>query len=101
MFLREHVPGLLAELQVDLALVTLFCSCEYLEEIVAFDEILVRMTLGALTQSRMTLQFEYWRSGQMVAVNSRSRACGGNRANCCPRRCLNLSAKLCELLGNR
>src|ERR1035438_6217716 len=46
MFLREHVPQLLSELEADLALVTLFCSCEYLEEIVAFDEILVRMTLG-------------------------------------------------------
>src|SRR5208283_2902990 len=36
MFLREHVPALLSELQADFALVTLFCSCEYLEEIVAF-----------------------------------------------------------------
>lgn len=75
MFLREHVPGLLAELQADLALVTLFCSCEYLEEIVAFDEILVRMTLGSLTQSRMTLQFEYWRGGQMVARGEQQVAC--------------------------
>jgi len=54
MFLRDHAPELLNELRADLALVTLFCSCEYLEEIAAFDEILVRMTLGALTQSRMS-----------------------------------------------
>ena len=75
MFLREHVPELLSELEANLALVTLFCSCEYLEEIVAFDEILVRMTLSALTQSRMTLQFEYWRGGQMVACGVQQIAC--------------------------
>ncbi|MGO4880624.1 MAG: acyl-CoA thioesterase [Bryobacteraceae bacterium] len=75
MFLREHVPELLHELQSDLALVTLFCSCEYLDEIVAFDEILVRMTLAALTQSRMTLHFEYWRGGQLVARGEQRIAC--------------------------
>jgi enediyne core biosynthesis thioesterase len=36
MFLRDHAPELLNELRADLALVTLFCSCEYLEEIAAF-----------------------------------------------------------------
>jgi enediyne biosynthesis thioesterase len=75
MFLREHVPELLNELQADLALVTLSCSCEYLEEIVAFDEILVRMTLASLTQSRMTLQFEYWRGSQLVARGEQEIAC--------------------------
>ena len=75
MFLREHVPELLNELQADLALVTLFCSCEYLGEIAAFDEIVVRMTLVALTQSRMTLQFEYWRAEQMVARGEQQIAC--------------------------
>jgi enediyne biosynthesis thioesterase len=75
MFLREHAPGLLAEFAADLALVTLFCSCEYLEEIAAFDEIAVRMTLGALTQSRLTLQFEYWRGSQMVARGEQQIAC--------------------------
>jgi enediyne core biosynthesis thioesterase len=75
MFLREHAPEMLSELQADLALVTLFCSCEYLEEIAAFDEIVVRMTLRALTQSRMTLQFEYWRGGQIVARGEQQVAC--------------------------
>jgi enediyne biosynthesis thioesterase len=75
MFLRDHAPELLNELRADLALVTLFCSCEYLEEIAAFDEILVRMTLGALTQSRMTLQFEYRRGAQMVARGEQQVAC--------------------------
>ncbi|MGA2137017.1 MAG: acyl-CoA thioesterase [Bryobacteraceae bacterium] len=67
MFLREHVPALLAELESDLALVTLFCSCEYLGDIRAFDEILIQMTLGSLTQSRLTLLFEYRRRDELVA----------------------------------
>ena len=75
MFLREHVPTLLAELESDLALVTLFCSCEYLGEIRAFDEILIRMTLGSLTQSRLTLLFEYWRRDELVARGEQQIAC--------------------------
>jgi enediyne biosynthesis thioesterase len=75
MFLRDHVPELLNEMRAHLALVTLFCSCEYLDEIAAFDAILVRMTLGALTQSRMTLQFEYLRGEQMVARGEQQIAC--------------------------
>jgi enediyne biosynthesis thioesterase len=75
MFLREHVPALLSELEADLALVTLNCSCEYLDEIIAFDEIIVRMTLEALTQSRMTLNFEYWRRDQIVARGQQQVAC--------------------------
>jgi len=61
MFLKEHSPDTLAALQSGLVLVTTFCSCEYLSEISAFDEIVIRMRLGALTQNRMTLLFEYFR----------------------------------------
>jgi enediyne biosynthesis thioesterase len=75
MFLRERVPVLLSELEADLALVTLFCSCEYLGELRAFDEILLRMTLASLTQSRMTLHFEYWRRDELVARGEQQIAC--------------------------
>jgi enediyne biosynthesis thioesterase len=75
MFLREHAPTLLPELEADLALVTLFCSCEYLGEIRAFDEILLRMTLGALTQSRLTLHFEYRRGEELLARGEQQIAC--------------------------
>ena len=75
LFLREHVPELLDELQADLALVTLFCSCEYLAELAAFDEIVVRMMLSALSQNRMTLRFEYWRGGDVVARGEQQIAC--------------------------
>ncbi len=61
MFLREHTPELLRELSHGLHLVTTKCSCEYLAEVFAFDEITIRMRLADLTQNRMTLGFEYWR----------------------------------------
>ena len=61
MFLREHAPEILEDLARDLALATVRCSCDYLAEIEAFDEIAVRMRLGGIVQNRITLLFEYWR----------------------------------------
>jgi enediyne biosynthesis thioesterase len=79
LFLREHVPEILAELARDLRLVTTRCSCEYLEELSAFDTIVVRMRLGALTQSRLSLLFEYWRQAddreQLIARGEQQVAC--------------------------
>src|SRR5688572_12012770 len=60
LFLRERAPEVLADLAHDLCLVTTRCSCEFLVEISAFDEVVVRMHLGALMQNRISLAFEYW-----------------------------------------
>ena len=61
MFLHDHAPEILTALTQGLSLVTTRCSCEYLAELLAFDEVLLRMRLGALVQNRITLVFEYWR----------------------------------------
>jgi enediyne biosynthesis thioesterase len=61
MFLREHAPEVVAEFAEGLALVTTRVSCEYLAELCAFDEVVIRMRLGALTQNRVSMAFEYWR----------------------------------------
>lgn len=61
LFLRDHAPGVLEELNADLALVTTRCSCEYLSELAAFDEIRIRLRLGGITQNRISMIFEYWR----------------------------------------
>jgi enediyne biosynthesis thioesterase len=61
MFLRDHAPEILAELADGLALATVRCSCDYLAELEAFDEIVLRMRLGGVVQNRITLSFEYWR----------------------------------------
>lgn len=63
LFLRDHAPDILDRLNDGLALVTTRCACDYLGELAAFDEVVIRMRLGALTQSRMELIFEFWRRG--------------------------------------
>lgn len=79
MFLREHAPDVLLELSRGLSLATLRVSCEYLGELTAFDEVLIRMRLGELTQSRMTLLFEYWRTNasgeELIARGEQQIAC--------------------------
>jgi enediyne biosynthesis thioesterase len=64
MFLHDHAPEILEELSRDLALATVRCSCEYLAELEAFDEIVLRMRLGGVVQNRITLNFEYWRQNK-------------------------------------
>ena len=75
LFLREHAPDVLAALADDLALVTVRCSCEYLAELGPFDEVVVRMRLGSLGQTRLDLDFEYARGSQLVATGSQRVAC--------------------------
>jgi enediyne core biosynthesis thioesterase len=62
MFLRDHAPSVLDDLANGLCLVTLHCSCDYLEELRALDEVIVRMRLAALNQSSFVMQFDYLRS---------------------------------------
>ena len=61
MFLRDHAPEVLEALADGLALVTTRVSCEYLAELSAFDEVVVRMRLGGIAQNRVAMRFEYWR----------------------------------------
>ncbi|WP_188195056.1 acyl-CoA thioesterase [Nonomuraea sp. SYSU D8015] len=61
LFLRRMAPEVLAGLDEEHALVTTHVSCTYLAELVAFDEIAVRMRVGRVMQNRMSLRFEYWR----------------------------------------
>jgi enediyne biosynthesis thioesterase len=79
MFLRDHAPGLLAELARGLRLVTTRCSCEFLAELGPFDEVVVRMRLGGVTQTAVSMEFEYWRVGrgreELVARGEQGVAC--------------------------
>ncbi|HEX5327729.1 MAG TPA: SDR family NAD(P)-dependent oxidoreductase, partial [Acetobacteraceae bacterium] len=71
MFLRDKAPSVMEELGRGLSLATTHASCDYLEELRAFDEVEIDMRLVALNDSRMTLGFEYWRcprDGRPVAV---------------------------------
>jgi enediyne biosynthesis thioesterase len=79
MFLREHAPEILAQLSNGLVLSTVRCSCEYLTEVSAFDQIRIRMRLGELRQNRMTLLFDYVRATagreEVVARGEQQIAC--------------------------
>ena len=79
MFLRDHAPDVLADLSRGLALATLRVSCDYLIELNAFDEVIIRMRLGELTQSRVTMLFEYWRAKdgreELIARGEQQIAC--------------------------
>ncbi|HZT61436.1 MAG TPA: acyl-CoA thioesterase [Pyrinomonadaceae bacterium] len=79
MFLRDHAPEILKQLGEGLCLITTRCSCEYFAELNAFDEVLIRMRLGALAQNRVTMTFEYWRrvngDEELVARGEQQIAC--------------------------
>jgi enediyne core biosynthesis thioesterase len=78
MFLRQYVPEILAELDHGLALVTLQCSCQYLGELKAFDQVIIRMFLRAIAQNRIAMRFEYWREGakdELVGRGEQEIAC--------------------------
>jgi len=79
LFLREQAPDVIGELNRGLNLATVRCSCEYLAELSAFDEVIVRMRLAELVQNRITLGFEYWRRGaggdELVARGEQQVAC--------------------------
>lgn len=59
MFIAAHAPGVLAELQRDLALATVRCACDYVDELRAFDVVTIAMRLADLTPTRLTMTFEY------------------------------------------
>lgn len=79
MFLREHAPDVIDELSRGLALATVSCSCEYFAELMAFDEVSIRMRLAELVQNRVRMTFEYWRSKdgheELVARGEQQIAC--------------------------
>lgn len=75
LFLCDHAPDVIDELSRGLSLATMRCSCEYLAELTAFDEVIVRMGLAELLQNRLTLAFEYWRGEELVARGEQEVAC--------------------------
>jgi enediyne biosynthesis thioesterase len=62
LFLRRYVPEVFEGVGQQTAVVTTRCSCEYFAELFAFDEVVVRMRAGEVTQGRIVLLFDYWRA---------------------------------------
>ena len=78
-FLRDHAPPILQELRSGLLLFTVSCGCDYMEELNAFDEIVLRMSLVEAVQNRIDLRFDYVRIGRdrevVVAIGRQRIAC--------------------------
>src|SRR5688500_6653739 len=75
MFLRDRAPEIIEALKHGLVMVTTRVSCEFMTELVAFDEVILRMRLGELAQNRITMNFEYWRGEALVARGEQQVAC--------------------------
>jgi enediyne biosynthesis thioesterase len=75
MFLRDHAPDVLDQLNQDLVMVTTRVSCEYFNELFAFDEVIMRMRAGAVTESRVTMLFDYFRKQELIARGEQQIAC--------------------------
>lgn len=79
MFLQTYVPEILSEFEQGLALVTTRCLCNYFAELSAFDEVIVKMTIGSMTQNRVTMLFDYVRvcaaEEELIAKGEQQIAC--------------------------
>ncbi|GHJ07503.1 4-hydroxybenzoyl-CoA thioesterase [Micromonospora humidisoli] len=77
MFLKQHAPDVLADLQDDLKLFTLKVDCEFFAEITAFDELSIRMRLVDLVQTQLEFSFDYVRldpgGGETLVARGRQR----------------------------
>jgi enediyne biosynthesis thioesterase len=78
-FLAEHAPDVLDELAGDLRLLTLNVSCEFFEELHAFDAVEIEMRLVEVQAHRVTLRFDYHLSRE---GGSRLAARGGQKIAC-------------------
>jgi enediyne biosynthesis thioesterase len=81
LFLRDYAPGILAELAAGLRLATLRCSCQYDEEVTAFDDVAIRMSLASLGPTSLTLAFDYYR----VTADAERRIARGEQVIACLR----------------
>jgi len=60
MFLHDHAPELMQELKHGVTLATTRVACAYYQELSVFDSVLIRMSSTAVTQSRLTMHFQYF-----------------------------------------
>lgn len=84
MFLKQHAPRVLRDLEDGLSLVTLHVSCEYFDELHAFDELVIKMFAKEVTTSRLTMSFQYIResrSGPQLVASGEQRVAAMRLAN--------------------
>lgn len=62
MFLKKTVPEIVEEVNNgELLLITLHTSCDYISQLVAFDDVVLGMTLDKMNQNRIKMLFNYYK----------------------------------------
>jgi len=76
MFIYEYCPDVVKEINNGLGLITLDLSLQYVSQLFAFDTVVMRMSLEAQSESRLLMNFEYYReeAGKLTLV------CKGHQA---------------------
>ena len=66
-FLKEKAPDILKKVEKnEIALITLSCSCNYLGELKAFDEVQILLSLNKVEGNRITMEFEYFKIVEQI-----------------------------------
>ncbi|MCK6546379.1 acyl-CoA thioesterase [Myxococcota bacterium] len=60
-FFAEVCPGMRRDVEEGLLLVTLDLGCRYIEQLHALDRVVMRMNVESLSESRMMMNFKYYR----------------------------------------
>ena len=64
LFIKEKVPGIVELIEKnDISIITLSCSCNYLAELKAFDEIIISLQLDKVINNRVSMLFQYFKKG--------------------------------------
>ncbi|WP_340064944.1 acyl-CoA thioesterase [Ascidiimonas aurantiaca] len=76
MFIYEYCRDVVKEIHNGLGLITLDLSLQYVSQLFAFDTVVMRMSLEAQSESRLLMNFEYYREeeGKLTLV------CKGHQA---------------------
>jgi enediyne biosynthesis thioesterase len=61
MFLANRAKEVIRDIDNNMALITLNCSCNFIGELRAFDKVLICMYLSKLQQNKIKLRFEYFK----------------------------------------
>ena len=86
MFLLDHVPELVRELGTAFNMATTRVSCLHYRELSAFDEVVIRMSAGSVSQSRLAMIFRYY---LVLPDGKETLVAEGEQEVVCVRRCGN------------
>lgn len=68
-FIKEKVPDILELMEKnDISIITLNCSCNYLAELRAFDEIIISLELDKIINNRILMLFQYFKKGSNLKL---------------------------------